>query len=311
MRRKHFEFCIFRLNIIDGQFKLLKKMNPIRSDEDIISILEKSSNRNYDKIQEAHTAKYKWSIRNIIYDSGCTKAPCIICTLSRSQLEKYGEIVTDDGVEDGLSESYPPLATSIFVIFYLDRHLVAVEQNSTITGSDAWKNFVCDILNSASIHSGFDSLFSLEVLSEPQKIVKEFKSFNKVTRLRVKLRLPNPEFTRFTKELSDEMKRDGMREYTQDIKNNHGISKSEEGRPFTSIALAEIGYKDGYVIISGVRNNKFERIVLGKTASRLTISMFRDEVRRMVANGQSGDLIKIVVDKINIKHPQEKKGDEE
>jgi len=306
MNKKKFEFSIYRLNIVEMQLSLIRLGQSIKSDDEIIYIIKSCSNSAFDQEQVTRTATYRWSIRDVIcHKNDNLQQQLIICSLSRSLVRKHGEIVTDQGLTKGISESTPPLATSILLIFYIDRHLLSVEHNSIITNNDKWKKYACEILNQSAIKLGYDSKFSFEEVSDPQKLIKEFNSYSKVTRLKVKLRLPNPELTRYTKALFEEMRRDGLREYDQDMRNPWGISKNEEGRPYSAIALAEAGYKNGSVIISGVRNNKRDKSIIGKKASRLTVSI-SDEIVTLTHDDEKMMMFtNIMINKINEKHPQE------
>ncbi len=141
-----------------------------------------------------------------------------------------------------------------------------------------------------------------------------FKSFDKITRIKATLRIPNPELTRYTKSLFDDLKASDVREYTQDMKNPNGLSKSEDTRPFATAVLAQQGYKSGDVHMEGFRNDMFEKVTSGSNASRGTINSLRDFVRGLTANARAKEthtVLHEIAKEIDRIHPREPKTDNE
>jgi hypothetical protein len=86
-----------------------------------------------------------------------------------------------------------------------------------------------------------------------EEILEAFFSFQRLTRLRVHLLLPNPELSRYTQKLFEELQSGGIRDYLADMRNPQGMSKAQENLPFATAAMAAAGYKEGDVLLEGVR----------------------------------------------------------
>lgn len=143
------------------------------------------------------------------------------------------------------------------LFFDMQRHLVATEYHGELSQNKKWKSAFSRILADAANRMQLSSSIFLEEVPEKHEIIKLFKSFERLTRLKVYLRLPNPELSRYTKSLYDDLQNGGIREYLQDMKNPAGLSKNEKARPFASVALAEDGYKSGEVLFEGVKEGRF------------------------------------------------------
>ena len=213
--------------------------------------------------------------------------------LARSVLERDGLIVTDDGMASGTSSLNPPLASTAVCLFDLSRHLVAVEHTGELAPT-AWKDFFERILTMAARHLDRWSAISLEPVPEQNGIVGLFRSFERITRMRVTLRIPNPELNRYTKQLYEDLSKSGIREMTQDMKNPNGLSKAEEARPFASAVLAEQGYKKGDVYFEGLRNGTLEQASSGSTAARGSVRGLRDFVRGLHANAKAKEAQRVL-----------------
>ena len=62
---KTFKFDLYRLNIVDVEdFFVASDAHRLRTDDEIIDVIQKSSSPDYDLDQETRTAIYKWSIRD-------------------------------------------------------------------------------------------------------------------------------------------------------------------------------------------------------------------------------------------------------
>jgi len=284
---RRFSFDLFRLNVEDSADLFLAPDVPrLRTDEDLTKLLQIATDADQDQIQKTRSAVFKWSLREFrdLKDSNSRQLLHVI--LARSVLERDGAIVTDDGMSVGTSLLHPPLASTAVCLFDLSRHLVAVEHTGELSQT-AWKDFLEKILGSAAYRMGFGSTIQLEPIPEQNGIVGLFLSFQRVTRMRVTLRIPNPELNRYTRALYEDLSTSGIREFTQDMKNPNGMSKSETSRPFASAVLAEQGYKKGEVIIEGVRNDSFEQVSSGSAAARGNVRGLRDFVRGMHANAKT------------------------
>lgn len=285
---KQFSFDLFRLNIVDFEDLFQRLDNQVlRGDNEIVALLEKAANSSFDEQQQTRTAVFKWSIRDFNnYSDLSNNRPLLSLTLARSLLEKDGLIVTDEGVSSGTSYSSPAPASAVICLFDLTRHLVAVEHSSDLYRT-AWKDFIEKILENAALSMQRASSIKLEPVPEQYGITRLFKSFDRITRMRLTLRIPNPELTRYTKSLYDDLVAADIREITQDMKNPNGLSKSEEARPYASAVIAEQGYKSGEVHFEGTIDDNFESVSSGSKSARGKISGLKDYIRGMSATAKT------------------------
>src|SRR4051794_30047190 len=107
-----FSFNLFRLNIVDFDGLLPAGLETrLRSDDDVRRVLQVAVDSALDQVQTTRTAVFKWSLRAYIDLGGMVDGRDLIyMVLARSLLEKHGVIVTDDGMDVGVSSSNPPLA---------------------------------------------------------------------------------------------------------------------------------------------------------------------------------------------------------
>lgn len=285
---RRFSFDLYRLNIEDANDLFAQsQLKRLRRDEDIATVLEKATEPEQDQLQKTRTAVFEWGVRGFrdLADASPDR-PLLHVVLARSVLERDGDIVTDQGMTTGTSSLNPPLASTAVCLFDLRRHLVAVEHTAQLAPT-AWKDFFERILATAANRLDFWSSIALEPIPEQNGIIGLFLSFERLTRMRLTLRIPNPELNRFTKLLYEDLSRSGIRELTQDMKNPNGLSKKEEALPFASAVLAEQGYKKGGVQFEGVRNGAFEQATSGSSAARGNVRGLRDYVRGLHANAKT------------------------
>lgn len=283
-----FVFDLYRLNIVDVEDLLVEKSLPtLRTDDDLVKVLVHATNSDLDQPQETRTAVFKWSVRDYVDLSEEVEGRNLHhVVLARSVVEKDGLIVTGDGLHQGTSSFDPPLATAAVCIFDLTRHLVAIEHSGELSQT-AWHDFFEKILSASSSSLHTRSKISLEPVPEDRGIVGIFESFQTLVRMKLTIRIPNPELNRFTKKLFEDLTKSEIRELTQDMKNPTGISKEHDALPYASAVLAEQGYKDGDVKFEGYINDNFEKITSGGDARRGTIDNLRDYVRGIGANARS------------------------
>ena len=79
----------------------------------------------------------------------------------------------------------------------------------------------------------------------------------------------------------------GIRDYTQDMRNPKGLSQAEDALPFASAAMAQAGYKEGDVVLTGLRDGRLRTVRTGKKAVRGSLEGLKDFVRGMAANARS------------------------
>ncbi len=285
---RRFSFDLYRLNIEDADDLFTQsQLKRLRRDEDIAAVLEKATEPEQDQLQKTRTAVFEWGVREFRnLAEASPERPLLHVVLARSVLEREGDIVTDQGMTTGTSSLNPPLASTAVCLFDMARHLVAVEHTAQLAPT-AWKEFFERILATASNRLDFWSTIALEPIPEQNGIVGLFLSFERLTRMRLTLRIPNPELNRYTKLLYEDLSRSGIRELTQDMKNPNGLSKNEEALPFASAVLAEQGYKKGDVQFEGLRNGAFEQATSGSSAARGNVRGLRDYVRGMHANAKA------------------------
>lgn len=285
---RRFSFDLYRLNIedVDDLFTQ-SQLKRLRLNEDIAAVLEKATEPEQDQLQKTRSAVFEWGVREFRNLADVSpERPLLHVVLARSVLEREGNIVTDQGMTTGTSSLNPPLANTAVCLFDLNRHLVAVEHTAQLAPT-AWKEFFERILATAANRLHFWSSIALEPIPEQNGIVGLFLSFERLTRMRLTLRIPNPELSRYTKLLYEDLSRSGIRELTQDMKNPNGLSKQEEALPFASAVLAEQGYKKGDVQFEGLRNGAFEQATSGSSAARGNVRGLRDYVRGMHANAKA------------------------
>ena len=281
--KKPFEFELYRMNTVHHEDLFNRGWDPISSNAEHLTVLQELSKPKYDWKDHARKHDYLWSIRDFasIQNNQWSTDPLVLVTLARSTIRQQSRIVTDSGMTNGTTDLSPPPADEILFVFYLERHLVAVERNYAVTYTRGWRKAFHTMIDAAASALKKRSHVRLEPVSRKLEIVENLRSFQVLSRLRVNLRLPNPEISRLSKQVREDMEKDGIREYLQDMKNPNGLNTDEDGRPFASAALAESGYKEGEVLMEGVKEGKKTVIRTGEKAARGQIDALRDYVRGM------------------------------
>jgi hypothetical protein len=280
LSEKPFLFEIYRLNVVENENDYFSFMGSnIRSDSSILSVITRATESRFDQDTVSGRYTFRWSVREFTEytDDGSQKVVSV--TLGRSILLQSGQTVTDTSFEAALTQMSPPSSETIHLFFYMKRHLVIVEYNSAILSTQLWRTSLHVILDKAAISLEMLPGLRLEPVPREEEILREFRSFQRLTRLRVKLRIPNPELDRRTEQLRKEMLNGDIREYTQDMRNPNGLSLSETALPFATAAMAQAGYKDGEVIMSGFRDGRRATVRTGNRAARGRVERLRDFVR--------------------------------
>lgn len=292
---RRFSFDLYRLNVEDSDDLFAQsQLRRLRTDEDIAAVLQCATEAAQDQFQKTRAAVFKWSIREYRdLSESMPERPLLHVILARSIVERDGAIVTDQGMSVGTSSLNPPLATTAVCLFDLSRHLVAIEHTGELAQT-AWKEFFERILATAANRLEFYSAIELEPVSEENGILGLFRSFDRLTRVRITLRIPNPELSRYTKLLYEDLTKSGIRELTQDMKNPNGLSKAEDARPFATAVLAEQGYKKGDVLFEGLRDGAFEQATSGSEAARGSVRGLRDFVRGLHANARAQEAQRVL-----------------
>ncbi len=152
------------------------------------------------------------------------------------------------------------------------------------------------------------SRIRLEPIPKKNEITGLFRSFDRITRMKLTLRIPNPELNRYTAAIYEDMKIGGIREMTQDMRNPSGLSLSQDARPYASAVLAEQGYKKGEVQLEGVRNGEWEEARSGSVAARGGVSGLRDFIRGLSAIAKAKETqraLEAVAAEVDRVHPRE------
>lgn len=306
---KNFHFDLHRINIVDeSNLFSSRKLKPIRSNSEITELVKNSCSPEFDIEQKTHKSKFMWSLRDFKDYTAIFKERRIISVIiSRSVISKNSLIVTDNGIINGTSASTPPPANTAVIFFDLDRHLAAIEHNGELHQT-SWRDFIEKIFSKSAAAIEKTSSTSLTPVPEKNEIIKTFKSFEVLTRLKVTLRIPNPELNRYTKSLYEDLKQSNIREYMQDMKNPQGLSKDENSRPYASAAIAEQGYRDGEAQLEGIRNGKYEKVSSGTDAAKGSTKSLRDFVRGIQATAKSKETQKVlseIMNEIDRIHPLE------
>jgi hypothetical protein len=283
-------FETYRLNIVDTDnlaFDFMGKA--IRSDGDILRVLQHSTDNRFDIENVSGRSTFRWSIREFItYESTDGQdVNAYGITLGRSVLTQSGQTVTEDKIENALTLMSPPAAEVIHLFFQMSRHLVAVEYNSTIMHSQLWRTSLHEIVDEAAKSLELLSSIRLEPIPREEEIIQAFKSFERITRLRVRLRIPNPELDRRTERLRRDLVAGAIREYMQDMKNPSGLSTEESNLPFATAAMAQAGYKEGDVLLVGVRQGKRVTVRSGHRAARGRIEGLKDFMRGIASTAKT------------------------
>lgn len=153
--------------------------------------------------------------------------------------------------------------------------------------SRRWLYSLQDMLKKSAEKLGYSTWMEFEPVPKKEEIYETFMSFSRLMRLRVRLRLPNPELSRFAERLFNEMRDGGIQEYLQDMRNTKGLNLQPGRLPRASVEIAQAGYKSGPVRLEGLREDRRTSVDVGTKATRGNIAGFRDFVRGMGKNAKS------------------------
>lgn len=288
MAQKRFEFEIYRLNVVEGEPTLFDaQRHSYRGDQDILKILSQAVGPVFKDTTSGKRATYRWAVREFVEYEGENGEAVSSLTLARSLVEKEGSVVTDDGIAEGLSQQEPPLADTVLLFFYLPRHLLIAERVSAVTTTGRWLSALEEIMKQSSRAIDYSFWLEFEPVPKREEIIEAFGSFSRLTRVALKLRLPNPDLSRYAEELYREMRDSGIREYHQDMRNPKGLSQQNGRIPRASAEIAQAGYKKGSVIMEGIREERFATVETGTRAVRGGTDQLRDFVRGMRKNARS------------------------
>jgi hypothetical protein len=290
---EQFEFELYRLNKVEFERGLFDVSAPsIEDDRDIYRVLRHSTGPSLRVPVPGRRASYEWAMREFVNYGHVGESRTLVygLTIARSLTQQIGDIVTDQGIIQGTSASEPPLADTIHLFFNMARHLVAVEHNSRITENNRWRRVFAEITGKAAERAGYWGRLELEPIPRDQEVLRAFHAFTRLTRLRVTLRLPNPELSRYSQQLYNEMRNGGIQEYRQEMRNRRGLNRAQGHLPHASAELAQAGYKKGNITMGGYLGNQRRQVTIGEQAARGRISEVRAFVRGMNASANSSEV---------------------
>lgn len=282
-----FNFSLYRLNVVDRDDMLSYDKRLLRGDRLILENLSRAIAAEFDDTQSTSSSLYQWGLREFQdFSTVIPNRQFVTCTLARSLLERTGTVVTENSITEGRSASYPPLAETIFFVFDFSRHLVAVERNSVLQ-SGHWKKAFERITAKAAEAANFESYLTLDEVPGHSAVFSLLRSFTRVTRIRLTVRVPNPELSAYTKKLSEELRADAVRELGLDIKSPQGLECKKESPVYAALSLAEAGYKKDEVKISGIKDGEFRTEETGSEAVHGSISMDKNAVKAISPSASS------------------------
>jgi hypothetical protein len=277
-------FLLFRLNFVDRQ-DLFNK--PITTDADLTKVIEVAATQEFDVPRQGSRSSYRWALRDVnLGEVAGMDRSYIEVTLSREVTSRRGPIVTPHGITRGTSTLSPPSATLVRVLIDLKRHIIAVEEVPGIVQTrTGWKSIFKLILDSAAWKLGFTSVIRLSPIVPREIIASHLESFARVTRLRVTLSIPNPDLGPSFQRLYDEMKRGGVRELTEDMRNERGLTLAPETLPQQTLDMAMTGYRKGKIRLYGYGRDgsKDEFTIAADDVARIEIVEVRDFVEGYAA----------------------------
>jgi hypothetical protein len=287
MQRDTFNFFLYRLNKeYRNDLFSSRDVSKHSDDEWLSDYLNAVCISEYDFDRETNRASYTWSLRN--FQKLDKKFSSLV--LARSQLQRTSTIVTDDSLIVGDSVSNPPPADTIILLIYWPRHIVIVENRAGMTTGETWLRNFHAIVDNAKSYIDIPVAPRLEPIPVRGTILEQLKSLDKVFRFRVRLKLPNPELNRWSKNIYDEMIEQRLTEYLQEFISPNGIRVDENSKAYSSAALAELGYKEGGVQIEGQQNGEVVQIDEGKTAVKGKIDQLRSLIRGLETNATGKQL---------------------
>jgi hypothetical protein len=289
MAKDIFNFMAYRLikSTEEDLWSLMRK-NDLNNDDDILTFWEHACSSDYDVIHETEKNKYKWSFRKgtSITDDNDNKL-LDVYILGKSLLEKDAMVVDDNGFHEDRTYSQPAPAETMELLVFWKRHIVLVENRSQMVTGETWLKHYNEIMIHVGEKMDYKKMPQLENIPPEKSILSIFTGLSKVTRIKLHLELPNPDMSRLTKQLKEKLEEDQIQELKQDMFNPNGMSKKESGLPFSSLALAELGYKKGPVLIEGEDEEGQQRFETGKDTAKGSLVGFRSFVRGMRINART------------------------
>jgi hypothetical protein len=294
-------FRLYRINFVDRQ-NLFEK--PVVTNEDVFDVFLAAAHEKYDIIKSRPRSGVRWSIRDVSQDNAALiDRPYVAGIFSHETTYKRGPIVIPEGVVFGTSEINPPMASPVRFYIDLTRHIVAIEDvPSIMQQKTGWQKIFQLILNSAAHGLNYTSRVDIEPIAPRQIVEERLRSFDRITRLRLTLRIPNPDLMPEFKKLFDELEESGIRELTEDMRSERGLKMEANSIPRMSIDMAMNGYRKGSVHVYGQRNGRAERFTIADDVARIDLRDLRSYVEGMeTAADKRGEkrLLKAIIERID------------
>ena len=135
-----------------------------------------------------------------------------------------------------------------------------------------WKKKLESILSYAAHWQKFTSFVQLDPIAPRPFVESELRKFDRITRLRVTLRIPNPDLSETYRRLYEEMQRGGVREFTEDMRSTKGLDLTGQSLPGASLDMALNGYRSGAIRIDGFVGDEFRPLKIDAEVARIEIS---------------------------------------
>jgi len=291
MTKDVFNFMAYRL-IKSTEENLWSMMcaNDLTNDDDILTFWDYACSSEYDVIHVTEKNKYKWSFRKgtSLVDNNEDKI-LDVYILGKSLLEKDAMVVDENGFHEDRTYSQPAPAETMELLVFWKRHIVLVENRSQMVTGETWLKHYNEIMVQVSEKMDYKKMPQLENIPPEKSIISIFSKLQRVTRIKLHLELPNPDMSRLTKQLKEKLEEDQIQELKQDMFNPNGMSKKEEGLPFSSLALAELGYKKGPVLIEGEDEKGPKRYEIGKDIAKGSLVGFKSFIRGLRVNARTNE----------------------
>jgi hypothetical protein len=273
-------FRLYRVNFVDRE-QLFDQ--PVVTDEDVLAVFLAAALDRHDLSRSRTRHRYRWSIRGIVDDKiDEANRPYIYGVFSLETTYRTGPIVRPEGVVYGTSEISPPMAIPVRFFVDLQRHVIAFgDVPSVMQQKTGWQRVFELILSSAAHDRGFTSRVVLEPIAPKQVIEQRISTFERVTRLRLTLRIPNPDLGPTYKKLYDEMRENGIRELTEDMRGERGLEMGPNSIPRMAIDMALSGYRKGNVRIYGRRDGQRDEFTIADDVARIDLRELRSYVEGM------------------------------
>jgi hypothetical protein len=146
---------------------------------------------------------------------------------------------------------------------------------SIIQVHTGWKNNFQTILASAAWEAGYTSQIRLDPIVPKEVLESQLQTFERMTRLRVTLSIPNPDLGPSFRRLYEEMEQGRVRELTQDMRSEKGLNLDPGTLPREAIDMALKGYRRGKIHLYGVRDDHPDDFTVADDVARIQIGEIR------------------------------------